>query len=94
LKGKKVWHYTANYSAYLVSNEINISGEIGDIVSVLVLTEQAQGVYEEGFEYPLENVILEKWNPYAISNVLAENEGIIKVGEGLLLVIHYHNNRG
>ncbi len=90
LKGRKVWHYTANYSAYLVNQEITISGEVGDIVSVLALTDEAKGVYEEGFEYPLQNVILKKWNPYAISNVLAENEGVIKVREGLLLVIHYH----
>ena len=92
LKGKKVWH-TVNYSAYLVNKKITISGEAGDIVSVLVLTDQAQGVYEEGFEYPLKNVTLEKWNPYAISNMLAENEGVIKVREGLLLVIHYHGNK-
>jgi thiamine pyrophosphokinase len=90
LRGKKVWHYTSNYSAYLVNKEITINGEVGDTVSVLVLTDQAQGVYEEGFEYPLKNVILEKWNPYAISNVLAENKGVIRVREGLLLVIHYH----
>ena len=90
LKGRKVWHCTENYSAYLVNQEITISGEVGDIVSVLALTDQAKGVYEEGFEYPLQNVILKKWNPYAISNVLAENEGVIKVREGLLLVIHYH----
>jgi thiamine pyrophosphokinase len=94
LKGKKVWHYTSNYSAYLVSKEITISGEVGNIVSVLVLTDQAKGVYEEGFEYPLKNVILRKWNPYAISNVLTENEGVIRVSEGLLLVIHYHGNKG
>lgn len=90
LKGIKVWHYTANYSAYLVNQEITISGEVGDIVSVLALTDEVKGVYEQGFEYPLQNVILKKWNPYAISNVLAENEGVIKVREGLLLVIHYH----
>jgi thiamine pyrophosphokinase len=94
LKGKKVWHYTTNYSAYLVSKEITINGEVGNIVSVLVLTDQAKGVYEEGFEYPLKNAILEKWNPYAISNVLTKNEGVIKIREGLLLVIHYHGNRG
>jgi thiamine pyrophosphokinase len=87
LKGKKVWHYTTNYSAYLVSKEIIISGEVGNIVSVLVLTDQAKGVYEEGFEYPLKNVILKKWNPYAISNVLAENKGVIRVSEGLSLMM-------
>lgn len=90
LADKKIWHYTADYSAYLVSKEITISGEVGDIVSVLALTDQALGVYEEGFEYSLKNVILEKWNPYAISNVLAENEGVIRIRDGLLLVIHYH----
>jgi thiamine pyrophosphokinase len=91
LQGKRVWHYTPDYSVYLVSQEIVIHGEIGDIVSVLAITDEARGVYEEGFEYPLDNVIIEKWNPYAISNVLKEKQATIKVREGLLLVFHYRN---
>jgi thiamine pyrophosphokinase len=90
LRGRKVWHYSANCSAYLVSRECIVHGKIGDKVSVLALSDKARGVYEQGFEYPLENVILEKWNPYAISNVLKEEKGIVRVQEGLLLVLHYH----
>lgn len=89
LRGKKVWHYSSDCSAYLVNTEFTVEGEIGDKVSVLALSDMARGVYEEGFEYPLENVILEKWNPYAISNVLREKRGVIRVQDGLLLVLHY-----
>lgn len=91
LRGKKIWHYTPDCSVYLVNKEITVAGEIGDTVSVLALSDMARGVYEEGFEYPLENVVLEKWNPYAISNVLKEEKGVIKVKEGILLVLHYHS---
>ncbi|MGS0765528.1 thiamine diphosphokinase [Syntrophomonas curvata] len=89
LRGKKIWHYSSDCSAYLVNTEFTVEGEIGDKVSVLALSDMARGVYEEGFEYPLENVILEKWNPYAISNVLREKRGVIRVQDGLLLVLHY-----
>jgi len=91
LKGKKIWHYSADYSVYLVNNELTVKGKTGDRVSVLALSDIARGVYEEGFEYPLENVILEKWNPYAVSNMLKKDKGVIRVREGLLLVFHYHH---
>lgn len=92
LRGKKIWHYSPECSVHLVNNEIVIHGEIGDKVSVLALSDLTEGVYEEGFEYPLENVILEKWNPYAISNILKEEKGVIRVKAGLLLVLHYHDS--
>lgn len=92
LKGRKIWHYSPECSVYLVNKELVIDGDIGDKVSVLALSDMAEGVYEEGFEYPLENVIIEKWNPYAISNVLKEEKGVIRVKDGLLLVLHYHGS--
>lgn len=89
LKGKKIWHYSPDCSVFLINQELIIEGKTGDRVSVLALSDIARGVYEEGFEYPLENVVLEKWNPYAISNVLNQDKGVIRVHEGLLLVFHY-----
>lgn len=88
-KGKKIVHYHPDCRAYLISQELELRGEKGDIVSVMALSEEARGVLEEGFEYPLDNVILEKKNPYAISNIISSEKGRIRVNEGILLVLHY-----
>jgi thiamine pyrophosphokinase len=74
---------------YIINQDIEIAGEPGDIVSVLALTQEARGVTETGFDYPLENTVLKKSNPYAISNRLASSKGKISVQEGTLVVFHY-----
>lgn len=88
-KGKKVVHFTPEYAVYLTNKVLEITGQKGDMVSVLPLSEQARGVCEKGFEYPLENVLLEKKNPYTVSNILAAEKGEICVEEGVLAVFHY-----
>lgn len=88
-KGKRIVHYHPDYLVYLISQELELRGQKGEIVSVMALSEEARGVFEEGFEYPLDNVVLEKKNPYAISNILSSETGKIKVEEGVLLVLHY-----
>ncbi|PKM78408.1 MAG: thiamine diphosphokinase [Firmicutes bacterium HGW-Firmicutes-15] len=88
-RGIKLTHFTPEYWVYIINQDIEIEGKQGDTVSVLALTQEARGVSEIGFEYPLENTVLEKSNPYAISNRLASSKGKIRVQEGILAVIHY-----
>lgn len=89
MKGISIKHYSPKMTAYLVNRKLELEGEIGDIVSVLAISEVAEGVFEEGFEYSLPKGILEKNNPYAISNILREKMGTISLEKGLLLVTHY-----
>ncbi len=94
-KGKKISHFHPDYTATLVSNgELEIHGQAGDLVSVLALSEQARGVSEKGFEYPLDEVLLESKNPYAVSNVMSEPCSLVSVREGVLLVIYYRRLPG
>ena len=90
LMGIKVRHYAPDCIVYLTTHTLTIHGKKGDMVSVLPLSEKAFGVCEKGFEYPLDNVVLEKANPYAVSNRLAGVQGEISVKEGVLAVFHYH----
>lgn len=90
-KGIKISYLSPRGYIYLVNKEIIITGEVGDLISVLALSEEARGVTTDGFEFPLDHVVLEKRNPYAISNVLTENKGIISLDEGVLAVFHYFN---
>ncbi|MDD4802522.1 MAG: thiamine diphosphokinase [Syntrophomonas sp.] len=88
-KGIKLTHCTPNLRVHIIDRDIDITGQTGDIVSVLALSQQARGVSETGFEYILDNAVLEKNNPYAVSNKLAANKGRISVQEGILAVFHY-----
>lgn len=92
-KGKKVMHYSPSCTVYLVTDCLHLSGEAGDLVSVLVLSEKATGVYERGFEYPLEGVAMENCNPLGISNVLCTDSGEIGLDSGVLAVFHYRKQK-
>lgn len=91
-KGIKIRHFTPDCTIYLVATQLILKGSIGQTVSVLALTDKVSGLYERGFEYPLENVILEKANPYAVSNLLAAETATISVADGILAVFHYHKS--
>jgi thiamine pyrophosphokinase len=93
-RGIKLTHYTPEYRVHIINQDLEIEGSRGDIVSVLALTQEASGVSETGFEYALVNKVLEKNNPYAISNSLTGSKGKISVQEGILAVIHYFQKLG
>lgn len=92
--GYKISHYTPECWVHLAARDMTIQGQPGDLVSVLALTEEAQGVTEQGFEYTPVSPTLELGKPYAISNVLAAEEGLITVESGVLAVFHYPRPAG
>ncbi|KUG03267.1 thiamin pyrophosphokinase [hydrocarbon metagenome] len=88
-RGIKIIHYGPECTVYLVCSQMSLQGRAGDLVSVLPLGGVAAGVYLKDFEYPLENVVLECDNPYAVSNVLAEDTAQIELENGVLVIFHY-----
>ncbi len=88
-QGIKIMHYSPECVVYLVTKNIVFKGCQGDIVSVLALCEEAQGVYEKGFEYQVEDIVMNLENPYGISNVLTGKSGEVSVKKGVLAVFHY-----
>jgi len=56
-------------------------------VSLLPLTMEVTGITLEGFQYPLNDATLTIGDSLGISNVLLADEGLIRVKEGVLLVI-------
>lgn len=56
------------------------------LVSVFPLCEQAEGVYEEGLQYPLEDAVLRADFPLGVSNHFAADEARITVKNGVLAV--------
>ncbi len=90
-QGIKVTHCIPEYMVYILRDKMFLNSSQGDLVSVMALTERATGVCEIGFEYPLDNVILEMRNPFAISNVMVGDNAEIHVKSGILAVFHYRS---
>ena len=88
-KGIQVSHFTPGCWVYIVKDNLEFTGNPGDLVSVLALTDQATGVSEAGFQYIPTTPLLEKDKPYAVSNVLSGTVGKVKVSQGILAVFHY-----
>ncbi|RIE04905.1 thiamine diphosphokinase [Cohnella faecalis] len=56
-------------------------------VSLLPLTSEVTGIELQGFQYPLHNATLRIGWTLGISNVIAENTGVVKIDSGELFVI-------
>lgn len=82
-----------NEELYLVRKEAIIEGESGDTVSLLPLTEDAVGIYTEGLEYPLQDGVLKFGAARGVSNTLLGSKARVRLREGLLLVVHHHQQR-
>lgn len=59
----------------------------GKYVSLIPYTDYVTGVTLIGFKYPLCDMTMTKGNSLGISNELLEEEGVIKLDKGILIVI-------
>jgi thiamine pyrophosphokinase len=67
---------------------ITITGRPGDTLSLVPLSSTVRQVTLTGVEWPLENATLSLGSTYSISNALAAHQAAIKIGEGMVLVVH------
>jgi thiamine pyrophosphokinase len=72
---------------YLINEYIELTGQKGDIVSLLPYSKDVHGIYTEGLYYPLSGQDMPLGIPYGISNIFTENKITIKIEDGFLLVI-------
>ncbi len=70
----------------LIDRPYDIKGNIGDLMSLVPVTELAEGINLYGFEYPLEDATLALGSSTGISNVFASEKARIELRSGLLLV--------
>ena len=66
-------------------------GKKGDLLSLMPLTAMVKGLTLTGFEYPLDNDILELGTTRGISNVFVEDVCGIELSRGKLLVTVTHS---
>ncbi len=65
-----------------------INGQVGDLVSLLPLTGDANGIQTRGLYYALKEETLSFGKPRGVSNVVTEEHAEVSVESGMLLVIY------
>ncbi len=73
---------------------VTIEGSVGDFVSLLPLTETADGVSTDGLRFGLHDGALQQGPARGLSNELTGARASVSVGSGRLLVIHTTRNQG
>ena len=73
--------------------ELTFKGKKGDILSLVPVGEDAEGVALQGLEYPLEDDVLKFAATRGISNVLLEDTATVYLKKGLLLCIHIRKHK-
>jgi thiamine pyrophosphokinase len=80
--------YAEHQRIELIRTAAVIQGTVGDVVSLLPLTQTVNGITTIGLEYPLTDATLYMEQSRGVSNVLTEPEARVTIADGLLLVIH------
>lgn len=71
----------------ICNEEIRFGAQEKGFLSVFCLGEKAEGVFEEGLKYALNNAVLRKEYPVGVSNEFIGKESRIAVKNGTLLLI-------
>lgn len=64
-----------------------IEGGVGDTVSLMSLSGDAEGVITNDLKYPLSDAILEQFSPLGVSNVISGADPWVLYKRGLLLLV-------
>jgi thiamine pyrophosphokinase len=88
LQGSEVSIFDGTSFLSLARKEALISGEIGDLVSLIPWGGAAQGIRTEGLRYPLHEESLCAGPARGVSNVLVQPQARVTLEAGALLVIH------
>lgn len=89
--GIKAFIIDKNNRVRMVSGEsevrINIRKQFGSYISCIPLTPKICGLTMKGFKYGLDNYELVQGVSICVSNEITEEEGVIKISSGKMLVI-------
>jgi len=77
-----------NHEIYVVDKELELSGNIGDYLSLFPLSQEVKGITTQGLKYKLQNETLFLGPTRGLSNEFTHNTARVSFVQGLLLVIH------
>lgn len=87
MRGKRPCIIDEKNEIYITDGVIKLSGEKGDLVSLLPAGGDVTGIYTEGLMYKLSGATITMGDPLGISNVFTENAAVISIESGYLLVV-------
>jgi thiamine pyrophosphokinase len=90
-KGAKAYIVSKNSTIHLCKDYIQLSGKIGDTVSIIPLLGNAKGLKSSGLKFELNNLNIEFGKPIGISNEMTDNKCCIEIANGEILVIKQNN---
>lgn len=93
LHGLKVRIIDRGQEIFLIRHNAQITGQAGDLVSLLPLRGSAEGISTTGLEYPLSNETLLQEHSRGVSNRMVEPHALITLTKGSLLCIHSWTDR-
>ena len=93
LVGSKVVVIGDDQELFMIRDQAQISGQPGDIVSLIPLDGQVDGVTTRGLDYPLSKAKLYREHSRGISNVMNSTMASVKLSQGNLLCVHSWTNR-
>ena len=93
LHGLKVRIIDRYQEIFLIRHNAQVDGQAGDIISLLPLKGNAEGVSTTGLEYPLSNETLLLEHSRGISNRMVEPHALITLTKGCLLCVHSWTDR-
>ncbi|MDD2431109.1 MAG: thiamine diphosphokinase [Firmicutes bacterium] len=77
--------------AFFARKTNEIFGEKGDLLSLIPIKGDVEGVRTEGLEYPLFDETLYLSRTRGISNVFLEDRCVVTIKKGSLLIVHLRN---
>jgi thiamine pyrophosphokinase len=85
----KIW--TDQEEIFYCKNDQAITGNQGDLISLIPISDQVMGISTQGLLYPLKNEPLVRWKSRGISNRMSEFDVKIHFKAGSLLCIHRYS---
>lgn len=80
--------FTPTERAWLVRQQTTISGQVGDVVSLIPLRGDVQMVATTGLQWPLVNETLQFGQARGISNRMTAVSATVEISSGILLCVH------
>jgi len=86
---KRMWLADGDQQARILKgpDELVLTGQKGDMLSVIPLSGQIDGLYLTGVEWPLENATVAWGSTLTLSNNFQENKVTIKIKAGVCLIV-------
>jgi len=88
LTGVKVTIEDGAEEIFIIRDSAEISGQLGDVVSLIAMKGEVIGVETRDLKYPLRHETLYQEKSRGISNVMLGDQAGVSIESGLLLCVH------